>query len=373
MKRIILLFALLTAMYMGKAQVLLNLQIPVTGVYLKSQLWNFSIINTGAQNINVRIEMTFTDISNNQRVFTATSRTFLLSQQVTLLQATDLTPLIYNIVNSGYNVDLNPNGFLPVGQFEVCFAVMKLTGEVYEKLTEECETIDVEPVSPPILIEPGDEEVIDVLRPFFTWIPPSPAASFNNLNYDWVLVEVLGSQNSADAIQQNIAIHSQQGLPVNSYLYPSSLPELDTSKTYAWQIAAKSSNNAISKSEIWTFRVRKYGLDTTQIISRGFYVPLKRENDAAYITSTGVLRYEYLNEINDSIASMRFYDVTSTSRNVITPDSAFVKLRFGQNFIETDYTYLPGMIDKHIYLFELTNSKEEKWYLKFEYRKPDNN
>lgn len=364
---------LVVLLQLSSAQVLLNLQLPATGIYIKSQLWSFSIINTGAQSINVKIEMTFTDVSNNQRVFTASSNTLKLTREVTQLQAADLAPIIYNVNNTGYNVDVNPNGFLPIGQFEVCFAVMQITNETTNNLTEECETIEVEPVSPPILIEPADEEVTDVLRPFFTWVPPSPVASFNNLNYDWTLVEVQLSQNPADAIQQNIALHSQQGLPVNSLLYPSSLPELDTSKLYAWQVAAKSSNNAIAKSEVWTFKVRKYALDSSRLFTQGYYVPLKRQNDAVYTNMTGVVRYEYLNEINDSVAVIRFYDVSSTSRNMIIPDSPFVKLRFGQNYIETDIGDLAGMIDKHIYLLELVNSKEEKWYLKFEFRKPDSN
>ena len=373
MKKIICLVSLVMFIQMSKAQVLLNLQLPATGIYLKSQLWNFSIINPGTQNITVKIEMTFTDVSNNQRVFTASSREFQLTQQVTPLQASNLIPLIYNITNNSYNINVSPDGFLPIGRFEVCYAVMKLNPEGTDKLTEECETIEVEPVSPPILIEPGNEETTDLLRPFFTWIPPSPVASFNSLSYDWTLVEVLGYQNPSDAIQQNVATHSQQGLTANSFLYPSSLPELDTSKIYAWQVAAKSSNNAISKSEIWTFRVRKYGLDTVRSITGGYYIPLKRENDAAYATITGVLRFEYLNEINDTAASIRFYDISSPNRNIIIPDSPFVKLRFGQNFIKKDFSTLPGMLDKHIYLFELVNSKQEIWYLKFEYRKPDNN
>ncbi len=373
MKRIILLIGFAAFMQAGVAQVLLNLQLPASGIYLKTQLWNLSVINTGVQNINVKIEMTFTDISNNQRVFTASSRLFILSQQVTQLQASDLAPVLYNIVNNSYNVDVNPNGFLPVGQFEVCFAVMKSNGETFDKLTEECETIEIEPVSPPILIEPGNEENIDELRPFFTWLPPSPATGFYNLNYDWLLVEVLGTQNAGDAIQQNIAVYSQEDISVNSILYPSSLPELDTIKTYAWQVAAKSSNNAISKSEIFTFRVRKYGLDSSLIISTGYFVPLKRENDAAYTNTTGLLRYEYLNEINDSTAFIRIDDITGTLRNVLTVDTAFVELKFGQNFIETNFSDLPGLINKHVYLFTLLNSKEEKWYFKFQYIKPENN
>jgi hypothetical protein len=50
-----------------------------------------------------------------------------------------------------------------------------------------------------------------------------------------------------------------------------------------------------------------------------------------------------------------------------------VKLRFGYNYLLTDLLNNSGIKDKHIYLFELVNSKQEHWYLKFEYRAPATN
>ncbi len=372
MKKIIILCLILLSRQVY-SQVLLNLQLPVAGVSLKSQLWNFSIINTGSQTTSIKIEMTFSDVSNHQRVFTGSSRVIQLSQQVTQLQAMDLTPIVYNVLNNNYNVDVNPNGFLPIGQFEVCFAVMKVNQETPERIAEACESIEIEPVSPPILIAPVNEDNLQVSRPFFTWVPPSPVSGFNALSYHWLLVEVQGSQLPSDAVQQNLPVHSQQSLLTNSFLYPSSLPELDTSKVYAWQVAAQSSNNAISKSEIWTFRISRTPGDLNQAISKGYYVPLKTENNTAYTTSTGLLRFEYLNESNDESAVLSFYDISKAGRNALIPDSPYVRLRFGQNFIVTDLGTVPGIIDKHIYLLELKNSKGERWYLKFEYRKPTDN
>lgn len=369
MKKIIISFFFITIFQIAQSQVVLNLQIPLAGVQLKSQLWNFSIINSGTLNINVKIEMVFTDAINGQRIFTATSRIINLTQQITQLQLPDVSPIDYTIINSSYNIDINPNGFLPVGHFNVCVAVMKINNENIDLIAEECETIEVEPASPPILVTPGDEEILDIVRPFFTWLPPTPINSFNNLTYDWILKEIQENQNPSDAIQQNIPIHSEENLNGNYLLYPSSLPELDTSKTYVWQVAAKSSNNAISKSEIWTFRVRKYGLDTLISASGDYYAPLTRQNNASYATFNDVIRYVYLNELNDSMAKINIYDLTSTSRNAITPPTAMVNLRFGENYLKTIVDDLPGIIDKHIYLLELINSKQEKWFLKFEYRK----
>jgi hypothetical protein len=373
MKKVTLALFFITVFAKAEAQVLINLQLPASGITIKPQLWNLSLVNAGTANVNVKIDMTFTDVANNQLVFTASTRTFTLTQQLTLLQANDLTPIIYNVVSGNYSIDADPNGFLPIGVYEVCYAVMKQNNEVFDKIAEDCETVEIEPVSPPVLIDPADEDSIYQVRPFFTWIPPVPAMSFNNLSYDWVLVEVMAMQNSADAIQQNVPLHTEQNLMNNSLLYPYSVPPLDTGKIYAWQVAAKSSNNAISKSEIWTFKIRKE-IDSLEISAlSGNYIPLVNKNEAGYTTLTDDLRIEYLNEINDTSVLINFYDITGTSRAVIGTDTAFKRIHFGQNFILIPVKDLPAFIHKHIYLFELINSKPERWYLKFEFRKPENN
>ena len=374
MKKMTILVVLLLGLLSAGGQVLLNLQLPPSGIYLKSQLWNFSVINTSGQPISIKIEMTFTDAANAQRIMTASSGIVTLTQQVTQLQSANLVPIVYSIINNTYNIDTNPNGFLPVGRFDVCFAVMQVNLDVTDKLAEECETIEVEPASPPILVEPADGDQSDVTRPFFTWVPPAPLASFSNLRYDWILVEVQGNQTPADAIQQNLPVYAQQDLAVSSLLYPASLPELGTNKTYAWQVAAKSSNNAIAKTDIWTFTVKQYTPDTVQNRdSKGYYVPLKRENDAAYTTSTGLVRYEYLNEINDTAARISICEITGTARTPVNLNTNQVKLRYGYNYLLTNLMSNSDMKDKHIYLLELINSKQERWYLKFEYRAPANN
>src|SRR6478736_9729379 len=114
MKKIILIFWLLATVSAAQAQVLINLQLPGAGITVKPQLWSLTLVNTGTPK-NVKVDMTFTDIVNNQLVFTASTRELLLSQQITPLQANDLVPIIYNVVNSSYGVDANPNGFLPIG------------------------------------------------------------------------------------------------------------------------------------------------------------------------------------------------------------------------------------------------------------------
>lgn len=373
MKKIIMLLALITGHWIANGQVLINPQLPPAGIFLKSQLWNFSITNMSAQPINVKIELVLTDAANGQRVMTATSGIVALTQQITQLQAANLNPIVYNVVDNAYNIDVNPNGFLPVGRFEVCYAVIQVHVDLADKLAEECETIEVEPISPPVLIQPADGEQIDNARPLFTWLPPAPIASFNNLKYDWVLVEVIGAQTPSEAILNNFPLHTQQNLSANSILYPPAVPALDTGKTYAWQVSAKSNSSAIAKSEVFSFTVKKTLTDTVAARKNsGYYVPLRRENDGAYAIMNGGVSFKYLNEINDTLAVIAIRDISGTNRASLLEAGAKLKLKLGDNYITIDLANSVGLKHKHFYLLELINSKQEHWYLKFEYRKPAN-
>ncbi len=369
MRKIMLFGLLLMALQSAHAQVLLSLQLPPMGLTIKPQLWNLSLINTSAQDLQVRIEMVMTDISTNQRVLTGTSRVILLSRGIKQVQLTDVMPVTYNAGSPGYAIDPAPAGFLPIGIFNICYTVIKLESDAVERLGEECETIEIEPISPPQLMMPLDEERVDITRPFFVWIPPSPFNTLNSLLYDWVLVEVQPTQSPADAIQQNVPVLSRQNVSFTNFQYPLSSPELDSSKLYAWRITAKNNMSPIANSEVWSFRVRQFGLDTSMgTPAVPLFAKLKREEDAAYMICTGVLRFEYLHELNEPSVQVNIIDISDAGRRQIQLDSTSMPVQFGQNFQQLDLRNNQGMINKHMYLLELVNTRKEKWYLKFEYR-----
>lgn len=370
MRKIFLFMLFSSFAWSARAQVVLNLQLPPMGLTIKPQLWNLSLINTSPQDMQVRIEMVMTDVHNNQRVLTGTSRVILLSKGIKQLQLNDVMPVTYNSGSPGYAVDPSPQGFLPVGLFNICYTVIKLESDAADRLGEECETIEIEPISPPQLVMPLDEEQVDITRPFFAWIPPSPFNTLNSLLYDWILVEVQATQSPADAIQQNVPVLSRQNISFTNFQYPLASPELDSSKLYAWRITAKNNLSPIANSEVWSFRVRKYAPDTVAgTTNPGFFAKLGREEDAAFLICTGVLRFEYINELNSTAVNLKLYDISSPNRKQISLDSMEKQVRIGQNFVQVDLRETNGMIDKHIYLLEVENVRKEKSYLKFEYRK----
>lgn len=355
-----------------QSQVVMNTQLPPLGLTIKPQLWSLSLVNSGDP-INMRIEVVITDVSNNQRVLTGTSRLFTLAKGVKQIRPADVMPVIYNVGSPGYTVDPNPNGFLPTGSFNICYSIIKVVSDAPEKISEECETSEVEPVSPPRLMLPLDNENLAITRPLFAWLPPSPFNSYTSLQYDWILVEVQNTQSPGDAIQQNIPVLSRQNVRLNNLQYPLSFPELDTGKLYAWRITAKNNTSPIATSETWSFRIKKYGRDTGALSQqpRGYFSKLRRDEGSFHSVCTGILRFEYMNDDNTRSVQISITDISGQVRRQLNIDSASRSIHFGQNFIEVSLAGVQGIVNRHIYLLKLVNARNESWYLKFEYRKPE--
>jgi hypothetical protein len=349
------------------AQVTIGLQLPPAGLKIKSQLWNASLINAGLEEPDVKLEVLLTDMSNNQPVLSGVSRTFQLKKGVTLVTVTHADPVIYNVLAAGYGIDANPAGFLPIGVFNICYRVIKVSTDLEERLAEECETVEIEPVSPPMLLIPYDEEKIETTRPLFIWVPPAPQNLFNNLFYDLKLVELNQGQSPADAIADNLPVYAQSNIPLTTQPYPTSYPELDTAKTYAWQVTARNNSSAIAQSEIWTFKVKQYSLSVDTAAHAEYYSRLRAQNDASYIVCTGILFFEFTNELNLDTIGLKITGLSGPTRGMVSLETSTLPVKRGQNFLKLDLRNA-ALTDRHIYQLEVSGLSSGKWYLKFEFR-----
>jgi len=365
MLRCLLTMLLVTVTAIGSTQMVLKLHLPPAGLLLKSQLWNFSIINTGSHSQVVQVELLFSDSRTNQRVFTALSKVLTLQRGVTQITPALVAPVTYNTLLSG--IGGGPDGFLPVGSYTVCFLISKLGTEVKEQVVEECESIQVEPLSPPLLVTPVHEEKLARLPVTFNWLPPGPTSGFTRLLYDFTLVEINKGQSAALAIQQNMPHLQQMHLRNNQLLYSDAFPAIRTDKTYAWQITVRNDQNIVARSEIWTFTYPSSG-GPDPIQGAAYYLRLKRDGSESFDVRQGILKYAYENERNDPSATIRLYNITTASPSELLLEEPIVALQPGENFKDLP---LPEkkMKDKAFYLFELTNSAGERWSLKFQYRK----
>jgi len=368
MKQKLLLIIVLMMAARLQAQVVITLQLPPLGLTIKPQLWNMSVINTTGASMNARLQMVMTDAGTGQTALTATTPTILLPAGAKVITANTVAPLTYT-AGAGYTIDANPNGFLPVGVFNICYTLTKWTNDISEQVAEECVTAEVEPVSPPQLIQPGDSDQVIVRRPFFTWLPPTPYNTFSNLLYDYVLVEVQAMQSAADAIQQNIPVLLQSNISFTNLQYPLSMPELDTGKVYAWRVTAKNNLSPIANSEVWSFRIRKLSNDTFKTAGKGYYTQVRRSPDASYVITGNMLRFLYQQDFNSNTVQVNITDISTAAHQTVQLDSSNLAVKYGANYLSLDFDG-KGLTNKHMYLLELINERNEHWFLKFEYRLP---
>ena len=355
----------------AQAQLIVNPQLPPSGVIQKDQLWNLLVTNTNQNNINVSITMMITDNQTGEQLLGASSAPIVIPPGSRMLNATVLMPIQYNVLSSIYNIDPGQNGFLPAGNFLVCYSFY--SDSLSDALiAQECNTINIEPLSPPQLIFPEDQTAIDSTGlPQFTWLPPAPLNLFTNLQYDLYLVEINPGQVAADAIQSNIAILYQHDISGTSLMYPSSAPALQPGIQYAWKVVAKNNETPVSASEAWIFTMKGFAIDSIGVRDLPF-ARLKKNDESGYSICAGKLKFAYINETADTAWNVMLYDISSAKILPLVFGLDSVKLVKGLNLVQTDLTNNSSFIDKHIYLLEVHNSRNETWRMKFEYLKPDN-
>lgn len=353
-----------------QAQVLVNLQLPSSGVVQKTQLWNMVVTNTTGSAFFIHIELMLSDAGTGQQVMSAVTKTLLIPSGTTQLNASILNPILYNIVNSAYPINPGPSGLLPIGNFEVCYSFMRHISDVIDKVAEQCDELVIEPLSPPQLIYPYDQTAIRELNPQFSWIPPAPSSLFINLSYDFKLAEISPGQTAATAIQQNYPVLQEQNINTTSLLYPQTAPTLELNKHYAWRIVARSNQSPVSQSEVWEFTIKQFQQADSLIKGDLPYAKLRKDDQPGYAIFANDLKFDYLNETIDSVWNIAVYDLSLPQRKKVILNLDSVILKRGQNQVLYSVRNNPDFIDKHIYILEVKNSRNEIWKLRFEFRKP---
>lgn len=328
MNRTLLFLLLLMTGKVLQAQVTLALQVPPSGVVQKSQLWNMVLVNGGGTVSNVDVTVTLSNVADNNPVMVAASRTITLDKGAHQLKYTDFAPVNYKYLSSVFNGDLRPEGFIPIGNYTVCYTVGHWLNDSYEPLAEDCLNLEVQPLSPPVLNTPFDNDTIATVWPQFTWMPPSPLSLFTSLSYDIMVAEVLPNQSPVQAIQQNMPVYSAGSLTTVTAFYPSSARSLDTAKWYAWAVVARNNNQVVSQSEVWMFRVKGNGRDSLTVVRQN-YITLQK--------STQVTGVNHLTENNIGIRFYSYEKEHEATVRFIASDGTIVKelkqvVSYGDNF-----------------------------------------
>jgi len=339
-----------------QAQINMTLQVPPAGILLKNQLWNMLLVSSSNGSQLIKINVSLLDAQNNQVLLTAASRTITITKGATQLQVNDFTPIQYNYYSSIFNNDRDPNGMLPAGNYIACYTIM---GDHNIRFDEDCISINVEPLSPPLLNTPANESVLQTNYPQFTWLPPTPKNIFGDLNYDFLLVEVLPGQASREAIQNNVPVYSAGRVRDLFYNYPASNKQLDTSKLYAWQVIAKNSYNSIISSDVWTFKITNQKPGHVIPIN-GSYILIQKSGE-----QTGVYTIE---NTNIGIKYYSFDPEHEAEVRVLSANGKVIKIfkekiSYGDNFF--NYKLTRSFKKQEIYFIEIRDKQNNKYSASF--------
>jgi hypothetical protein len=363
-------FLLLLQSFSLRGQIILNPQLPPSGIVLKSQLWNLIVTNNSQNEESVVVNLMITDSRTGEEVLGASTSPVLLNPGSNVLNSNTLMPIQYNIRSSSYQIDADQTGMLPPGSFLVCYYVYSTKQSIL--LGQECNTIVVEPMSPPQLILPENHTNLDSSGlPQFTWLPPQPADLFTNLHYDLYLVQIDSGQQASDAVESNIPVFYQADIYGTSLTYPASSPDLQPGTQYAWKVVAKNNQSAVSSSEVWAFSVTTPKNDKMKSSTLPF-IRLQKGGESGYSVCSATLKFAYINEAADTSWDIRVFDISSPHLQAVSFSFDSIPMNPGLNLVQTDLTTYPGFIDKHIYLLELHNSRHDIWRMKFEYLRPKN-
>jgi len=343
------------------AQVSMTLQVPPAGVLVKNQLWNIVLVNASNTDVLVRVNLVLLDAQTNQPVITATSAPVSLGKGAKQLQARDLSPVQYSYSIPAARVDMDPNGMLPAGRYQACYTVVNAQkGDL--TLVENCITVNVDPLSPPLLNTPANEDKLLTAYPQFTWLPPTPIGLFNDLGYAMVLVEVFPGQGKADAIQQNVPLNASVYTKNMFWNYPASTRSLDTGKVYAWRVVAMNSGKPVALSDIWTFKVT--AVKPSFVPEKEVpYVEVKRTQDAVIATAGNVLRITYDNAAADTSIKYTITSIEEAGNPVVQEGALAVK--YGQNQLQVPLRNNKRIQSNKVYLFRFGSSRNENWSVKF--------
>ncbi|MDO6433982.1 hypothetical protein Q4E93_25465 [Flavitalea sp. BT771] len=316
--------------------------LPTGGIYLRSQLWNVSVSNTSTATVEATLHLDMKDIQTRQTVLSGQSAPFRVTPGVKKIQMSSIEPIVYNY-GPGVVADRSANGTLPIGKYQLCYRLIWTYGENQTAAADDCDEIEVEPLSPPLLTMPENDSVVARSNPDFTWVPPAPLSMFGDLRYDLLISPVFEGQSITDAIQQNLPVQQAQGLQQPFFSYPLQGPQLEMGKRYAWQIIARDRAQYAVKSEVWTFRTG----DKTALATAGsvVYLLMDSKTTGREMVEGDTLRLKYV------AAAASSADLLLTTQDGKEMTRKTMSLRQGDNFLiiplnrkfQSKHTYIAAL------------------------------
>jgi len=352
MTRKIFLLGLYLIPFLSHAQVTINAPLPPAGLVQKDQLWNLILINNKDELLNVSVKMNLKDAATGEVLMSGNTNNIMIGKGVKILKIDDVQPVLYN-----YNSPDFTKNYLPMGSYIICYEVYQNIQESPAALGEECSSINIDPLSPPLLNMPADESEIETPYPQFSWMPPTPYDIFSNLRYDLIVTEILKGQSATEAIGYNMPVYMKSNILQTNEMYPSTFSKLDTGKVYAWQVTAVNGLSYAAKTEVWTFTIGKK-IEPAITTANNNYLLLDNDLKDTYIITSKQIHIKYRSFDKEHNTPIIFSDAKGKEVAIIDK-----RIAQGDNYfdISLDNHFQKGVI----YNLIITDLKGNRHLLRF--------
>ena len=200
------------------------------------------------------------------------------------LRVADLEPVrvVTEPRDRRYRDALLRTGEPPAGDYEVC--VVALDARSGAELGRDCYTQGIDPLSPPLLVAPGNGETVIAQLVTFVWTPPVPVPR-ERVGYRLRVVEMLTGQVPEVAARANPAVFETDRLTATSLVYPASARPLRPG-SYAWTVGALVGGETVAQSEVGSFAVgRPVAMQGTTTVA--FPTPIQIPPGSGTVTLPG--------------------------------------------------------------------------------------
>lgn len=323
-------------------------------------LMSARLLNTGGKQ-NVRLSISVTENKAGKILN-------IITQPFTIIPGTNQVPGMavrsasIQMGNNSLAQFIQKNGYFPQGYYEYSYKVISAIA-IDEVLVDQLFEQEVLPPAPLNLIEPFNEEKICNKMPVLSWQPSIPVIA--GTMYELLMVEIKDRQSPVEALNYNLPVVKQKGIPNPILVYPASSKELTEGKRYAWQVTAYKDQTIINRSEVWefTFSCKE---EREVIADDNGYRDVEDLAKGNYYIASGQLKFSLINISGEQKLSYQI-------RCISDPDIKIrrlpkVSLLKGQNKVSLDLSGRSAFRDGYSYVLTLNVPGGMSKQLRFIYK-----
>jgi len=258
--------------------------------------------------------------------------------------------------NNGLSHTAEATGHFTPGNYSICWKFKRRgnTGEV-----QKCFVNQINPRFRLDLIHPEDS--ICDLRPHFIW---TGSKTVNTSDFKVICVEIGAGQNEQEAIINNSPIVNNINQSGSQLAYPSSCPDLEEGKTYAWQVYEVAGGNILNSSDIGVFVIdcNHSNNNPPKVEKKESFAEVKAYYTGKQYYFTDDIKFSFNNSYEAKPLNYSIIEVATNNKLANVPAIAMQK---GLNRITLRKIDVPGLTKDAQYKMEIYNLSTSVQYINF--------